>query len=39
MTIKEENVMNLEEKEGRLVGAGREKKRRNIIAIFSLNNF
>lgn len=26
MTIKEENVMNLEEKEGRLVGVGREKK-------------
>lgn len=36
--IKEE-VMNLEEKEGRLVGVGREKTRRNYIAIFSLNNF
>lgn len=39
MTIKEENIMNLEEKERRLVGVEREKKRRNIIAIFSLSNF
>lgn len=34
MTIKEKNIMNLEDQKGRLVGVGREKKRRKIIAIF-----